>query len=92
MLAVIVSVALGASFADIPKTISFQGRLSTEKGVPLDGLHDITVAIYPEPPTKPLFVEEHPGVAVSAGVFPALLQPYYSEHRILNFCKRLPLG
>jgi hypothetical protein len=72
-LAIVLVVSLGVSSADIPRTINFQGRLSTAEGIPLNGLHDIKITIYPEPPTKPLFVEEHPGVAVSGGVFNILI-------------------
>ena len=65
-------IALGAAAADIPKTISFQGKLSSSVGKPLNGNYDITIRIYDSMPML-LFQESHPGTAVTAGVFNVLI-------------------
>jgi len=71
-LAVGLIVALSVTSADVPKTISFQGKLTSSKGALLNGTYDMIIRIYDAEP-RMLFQESHPGVAVTAGVFNVLI-------------------
>jgi len=68
---VVTALAEPASLAEIPKTISFQGRMTSD-GAPMSGTVDITVGIYTLL-GQALFTETHPGVAVSDGIFNILI-------------------
>ena len=46
-------------YADIPKTLSFQARLTDNDGVPLTGSHNVIFSIYEKDGTAPLWQEEH---------------------------------
>ena len=56
------------SYAEVPGTISFQGYLSDDAGVPINGPTDITFSI---PGTE--WNEQHPSVPVNNGVFSVML-------------------
>ncbi|NQT19683.1 MAG: hypothetical protein HQ592_08255 [Planctomycetes bacterium] len=65
--------ALGSTaMADIPKTISFQGRLADDSGAPINGNVNLTLVIYSAGGAS-LFGETHTGLAVTDGVFNVLI-------------------
>lgn len=64
------------SSAQIPQTVSYQGRLLGEAGAPVpDGDYSVDFALYgvPAGPDAPLWTEAHAAVPVSAGYFHVML-------------------
>ncbi|MFO0837938.1 MAG: hypothetical protein U1D55_05380 [Phycisphaerae bacterium] len=61
-----------AAFADVPRTIQFQGRLRTATGAPVSGMVAIEFRLYADSGangTAPLFSELQPLVVVDQGLF-----------------------
>ena len=69
---VIALVSAAALYADVPKTINFQGRLTSTAGMPVDGIIAMVVRIYDDAGAE-LFAETHGTVAVTKGVFSILI-------------------
>jgi hypothetical protein len=72
---VLVTVA-GSALAQIPRTMSYQGRLLDSGGAPVaNGDYDLTFKLYevPSGPDLPVWSETQSGVTVSAGLFHVLL-------------------
>jgi hypothetical protein len=62
------------TLAGTPRRLSYQGRLTDDSGVPLNGTYDITFSIYQfEFDVTPLWSETHNDVAVANGLFNVLL-------------------
>jgi len=61
----------GVSLADVPKLVSFQGRLTDEAGAPVpDGNYDLTFRLYSaETGGAPLWTEIQTGVSVTGGLY-----------------------
>ena len=73
ILALFLVVAIGTvALADIPKTINFQGKLTSIKGVPVASPVNLTVKVYDGSGIM-LFSETHVGVAVTNGIFNVLI-------------------
>lgn len=65
---------LSFSYADIPRTINYQGKLTDKQGYPLDGSYDISFRLYDTATAgNPLWQEAHTAVSVSKGLFSVLL-------------------
>ena len=61
-------------YADIPRLISYQGRLLNTQGQPLTGAYDVTFRIYDaQTAGNLLWQETHAGVVVDKGIFSAVL-------------------
>ena len=76
-------------FGQIPKTISYQGLLTSSSGAPLEGSYDLKFTFYPTPAGGSiLWSEPHTGVTVSKGTFNVILgvdSPFTS----VNFAQQL---
>jgi len=60
--------------ADVPHQISYQGRLTDDKGAVVNGTVDISFAIYADSSTSSmLWKENHKGVTVEDGLFSIML-------------------
>ena len=67
-------VLAAAGFAEIPKKINYQGRLTDAAGLPLAGSHSLTFRLYESPAgASPLRSETKTENADSNGVFSTLL-------------------
>ena len=70
----VVLVVAGVVYAEIPKSINYQGRLTDSAGEPLAGSHDMTFSIYDAPwGGSELWSEAKTEVSDSAGVFATVL-------------------
>ena len=71
------------TLAEVPGVTNYQGVLTDESGIPLDGAHDLTFALYPaDYAIDPLWIETHEGVLLDRGVFSVLLgsvEPFPSD-------------
>jgi len=66
----------GRALAQIPQTVSYQGRLLDASGVPVtDGNYDLTFKLYQVAggPDAPVWTEAQPATPVSSGLFHVLL-------------------
>ncbi|MFH1220251.1 MAG: hypothetical protein V1694_07330 [Candidatus Eisenbacteria bacterium] len=71
---VLVLVVVGVVYAEIPKSINYQGKLTGSAGEPLAGSHDMTFGIYAAPSGgSELWSETKSEVSDSAGVFATVL-------------------
>ena len=62
------------SFAQVPRLINYQGRLTDSSNKPLEGAYNLTFRIYDAEIAGNLLWEEvHPGVVVEKGIFSILL-------------------
>ncbi len=60
--------------AEIPKTINFQGFLTDDQKIPIEGIVSITFSIYDSPiGTLSLWTETHPSVPVDSGIVNVIL-------------------
>ncbi len=63
-----------SALADVPRVVSYQGRLLNSGGQPADTTVDLTFSIYSDTArTKLIWDETHPGVVVTDGTFSVLL-------------------
>src|SRR3989338_5706160 len=87
------------SYADIPKTLNFQAKLTDKDGVPLSGSYQIKLALYDSQTTGTKLWEETQTAAATEGVANLILgsvtalnlsfdKPYYLEISINN--EKLP--
>jgi hypothetical protein len=62
-------------FAQVPHLVNYQGVLTDDQGIPLEGQHTLTFAIYPSsaPGATALWTETHTSVALDAGLFHVVL-------------------
>ncbi len=68
----------GAAQAEVPSTISYQGRLTTPAGVPVaDGTYSVTFRLYDESTGGNLFWEELKSVSTKGGLFSVQLGQTY---------------
>lgn len=84
----------GAASAAVPRLINYQGKLTSQEGVPIEGAKDITFRIYDaQSAGNLLWQEAHAGVIVQKGIFNILLgsvsnlslafdMPYYLEIKV----------
>ncbi|MFA6281748.1 MAG: hypothetical protein WCY05_04525 [Candidatus Omnitrophota bacterium] len=62
------------AYAEVPRLINYQGRLTDSSGTPLNGSYEITFRIYDaETAGTLLWTEVQPGVVVDKGIFSILL-------------------
>ena len=62
------------SYADIPRTINYQGKLTDKQGYALTGSYNITFRLYDAPTGgNLLWQESHTNVSVSKGLFSVIL-------------------
>lgn len=67
---VIMLLTAGAAAADIPRLISFQGRLSDTQGLPLTGSYDLTFRFYTASSGgAAIWTEAQSGIGVSNGIY-----------------------
>ncbi|MDD5449562.1 MAG: tail fiber protein [Candidatus Omnitrophica bacterium] len=65
---------LNCSYADIPRTMNYQGKLTDKQGYTLNGSYNVTFRIYDAPTLgNLLWQESHEGISVSKGLFNVLL-------------------
>jgi len=70
ILAMALLIIASAALADVPRTISYQGRLTDDLGSPLTGTYDITFTIYSDTnKIKIIWTEDHASVPVEEGLF-----------------------
>ena len=62
-----------SAHAEVPRTMAFQGRLTDQSGRPLDGNQTVIFRIYDAVTGGTKLWEETKTLAVSAGLFSALL-------------------
>ena len=85
---------IGVAFAEIPKIINYQGKVTDAQGAPLTGSYALTFRIYDaESGGNMLWEEAHSGVVVDKGLFNILLgsvaalsiafdKPYFLEIKV----------
>lgn len=62
------------AFAQVPRTISYQGRLSDASGEPLSGAINITFKLYTsETASSPIWTETHNNVQIQNGLYSVML-------------------
>jgi hypothetical protein len=88
--------SLSASFAEVPRLINYQGRLTDTSSVPLNGSYNLTFRIYDaETAGNMLWEETQAGVVIQKGIFSILLgsvrnlglafdKPYFLEIKVGN--------
>jgi len=93
MIAVLVVLILaGFVSADVPRLISYQGRLTDGAGIPLAGVHNITFSLYTDPISGPAIWMETQTVAVSVkGLYNVMLGSIASLSSI-DFSQQYWLG
>ena len=70
LIAVLIMLFFSLSFAQIPNQMNYQGYLTDNAGNPLTGNHKLTFTIYDaQTGGNTLWMEEHPSVAITSGVF-----------------------
>jgi hypothetical protein len=71
---IVVTIAADVVMAQVPNIISYQGRLTTDAGEPLNGTFVVTFALYSDSTaTTRIWKEVHDSVTVEDGLFTVLL-------------------
>jgi|GEM_PF-5902054 len=74
LLVLLILLAVGMAHADVPRMMSYQGRLTDDLGSPLSGTYDLTFTIYSDTnKIKVIWTETHGAVAVTDGLFGVML-------------------
>lgn len=70
----IIALLSSVSVAQVPRTISYQGRLSDASGLPISGTRNITFSLYTTATGgSPIWTETHNNVPISNGLYNVML-------------------
>lgn len=91
LLVTIYCLLVTAIYADIPRTINYQGKLTDKQGYALNGEYNVTFKLYDvETGGTPLWTEFHSNIQVQKGLFSVLLGTMTPLN--LSFDKQYYLG
>ncbi len=86
-------VLVGSAWADVPRLISYQGRLTDRDGIPLEGLYDITFRLYTVSTDGiPIWEETHNDVEVTNGLYNVILASETPFPPTVDFTRQYWLG